>query len=69
MSVANELNGHALHEHRQREQDLLRAVQAEALNLERLPEGEDPRDPLIVDGVLIRQPAQRRIHGKLTVRW
>lgn len=68
MSAFNEMNRHALREHREHENDLLAAVQSEAMGLERHPEGEESRDPMIVDGQLVVRPRQR-MRGKLTVRW
>jgi hypothetical protein len=68
MSAFNEMNRNALREHRDREQDQLRAVQAEAMSLELLPEGEEARGSTVVDGWEIPQP-RGRIRGKLTVRW
>lgn len=67
MSV-RDLNTNALAEHHMREADTLRAVEREAMNLERFPEGEEPRDErTIVDGVEIAPP--KRLRGKLSVRW
>lgn len=65
MSAQNEMNRHALREHREAERETLERVQAEALAPELLREGEDP-EPVIVDGYRIEP---RRIRGKLTVRW
>jgi hypothetical protein len=69
MNAFNELNRHALREHRNREAETLERVQAEAMHLERHPEGEESRDPLIVDGQLVERPRSARLRGTLTVRW
>lgn len=68
MTAANELNRHALAEHRALERETLERVQAEALGLEQLPDGEEDRDPMIVDGCLVTFP-RKRIGGTLKVRW
>lgn len=69
MRAMNELNTSALREHREHERNTLDRVQAEAMQLERLPEGQEPRgSTVLVDGQTIPQ-STRRIHGKLSVRW
>jgi hypothetical protein len=69
MSATNELNTNALREHREHERETLERVQAEAMRLERLPEGQEPRgSTVLVDGETIPEP-RGRLHGKLTVRW
>lgn len=62
-----DLTGNALREHRDLERETLERVQSEALNLERLPEGQEPRDSTIVEQHPAPEP--KRIHGKLSVRW
>lgn len=68
MSAQHEMNRHALREHRESELTTLERVEAEALSLERLPEGEDPRPMLEVDGHVIHRQ-RGRIGGKLSIRW
>lgn len=70
MSAFNEMNRNALREHQQRESELLEKVNAEALSLELLPEGQEARNStVLVDGEAIPLPRGRRITGTLTVRW
>jgi hypothetical protein len=69
VSAYHEMNRNALREHHQLERETLDRVQAEAMRLERLPEGEEARNStVLVDGEAIT-PTPRRIRGKLTVRW
>lgn len=67
MTVFSEAYGKALLEHQLRERDTLERVQAEALGLERYPEGQEERGSTVVDGHEIKP--KRRIAGKLTMRW
>lgn len=63
-----DLEGNALSQYQAEERATLARVQQEALNLERLPEGEEPRpERPIVDGHEIA-PSDR-LRGKLSVRW
>lgn len=68
MSVYNEANRHALREHRAHERATLERLEVEAMNLERYPEGEEPRGTTVVDGYEVPLP-KRRIRGTLRVRW
>jgi hypothetical protein len=68
VSNLRELNGNALREYKQLCRDTLEAVQREALDLERYPEGAEERGSTVVDGHEVPVP-RKRIRGKLTVRW
>jgi hypothetical protein len=68
VNVMKEAFGAALRKHREEERETLERIEREALQLERLPEGQEARnETVMVDGFEV--PAPKRVRGTLSIRF